>query len=104
MRPRSSPAGRKTYLGSFDLRGVTTVKWTQIRPGHPRNRARGLPIRTGVRPMVELLEPRLAPANVPVLSGHYDNFLSGANTQETTLTPATVNATNFGRLFNYPVD
>jgi hypothetical protein len=46
----------------------------------------------------------LAPANVPVLSGHYDAFLSGANTQETTLTPATVKATNFGNLFNYAVD
>jgi hypothetical protein len=53
---------------------------------------------------VELLETRLAPANVPVLSGHYDAPLSGANTQETTLTPANVNATNFGRLFNYAVD
>src|SRR5262249_8728251 len=42
--------------------------------------------------------------NVPVLSGHYDGFLSGANTQETILTPANVNATNFGRLFNYAVD
>src|SRR5262249_16137306 len=30
--------------------------------------------------------------------------LSGANTQETTLTPASVNATSFGRLFNYAVD
>jgi hypothetical protein len=53
---------------------------------------------------LELLETRLAPANVPVLTGHYDALLSGSNTQETTLTPTNVNATNFGRLFNYAVD
>ena len=35
------------------------------------------------RPALERLESRLAPANVPVLSGHYDAFLSGGNTQET---------------------
>jgi hypothetical protein len=47
---------------------------------------------------------RLAPANIAVVSGHYDSFLSGANTQETVLTPANVNPTNFGNLFNSPVD
>jgi hypothetical protein len=57
-----------------------------------------------VRPTLEALEQRLAPANIPVLTGHYDAFLSGGNTQETVLTPATVNATNFGNLFNYAVD
>src|SRR5260370_2792967 len=62
------------------------------------------PFRKSFRPMLEHLEARLAPANVPVLSGHYDAFLSGGNTQETALTPATVNATNFGNLFNYTVD
>jgi hypothetical protein len=46
----------------------------------------------------------VTPANVPVLSGHYDAFLSGGNTQETTLTPANVNPTNFGNLANYPID
>jgi hypothetical protein len=63
------------------------------------------PTRRGrARPKVERLETRLAPANVPILSGHYDALLSGANTQETTLTPANVNPTNFGNLFNYAVD
>jgi hypothetical protein len=60
--------------------------------------------RKSFRPVLESLELRLAPANVPVLTGHYDAFLSGANTQETILTPANVNATNFGNLFNYAVD
>src|SRR5262245_53601425 len=66
--------------------------------------ARRQPLRRVSRPALEHLESRLAPANVPVLSGHYDAFLSGGNKQETVLTPATVNAANFGRLFNYAVD
>src|SRR5213595_1849429 len=37
--------------------------------------------------LLEWLEPRLALANVAVLSGHNDALLSGANTQETVLTP-----------------
>jgi hypothetical protein len=56
------------------------------------------------RPALGWLEPRLAPANVDVLTYHYDNFLSGNNAQETDLTPANVNATNFGKLFSQPVD
>ena len=65
------------------------------------------PIRQTFRPTLEWLETRLAPANVPVLSGHYDGLLSGANTQETTLTaaqgqPGSVNPTNFGKLFDNP--
>jgi hypothetical protein len=41
---------------------------------------------------------------VDVLTFHNDNFRTGANTQETVLTPQNVNPTNFGRLFTYPVD
>jgi hypothetical protein len=70
----------------------------------PRGSSDRRPFYNSYRPRIERLETRLAPANVPVLSGHYDAFLSGANTQETALTPNTVNATNFGRLFNYAVD
>ncbi len=59
---------------------------------------------------LEDLEPRWVPANVDVLSYHYDSFLSGADTQETTLhpgpveDPTTVNPVNFGKLFTQPVD
>ena len=60
--------------------------------------------RRSFRPTVEFLEPRLAPANVDVLSWHNDNMLSGLNNQETILTPASVSSTNFGSLFTYAVD
>src|SRR5262249_8737117 len=55
------------------------------------------------RPFVEGLETRLTPS-VNVTTWHNDNFLSGLNNNEATLTPANVNATNFGKLFSYAVD
>ncbi len=41
---------------------------------------------------------------VNVTSWHYDNSLSGANTQETILTPSNVNSLTFGRLFSVALD
>src|SRR5262245_34615989 len=79
------------------------MSWN-LSPLRPLRRRARQPDRRVFRPTVEYLEPRLAPANVPVLSGHSDGFLSGANTQETILTPTNVNSTNFGNLFNYTVD
>src|SRR5579859_308348 len=43
-------------------------------------------------------------AQVNVLTQHYDNSRTGANTSETVLTPANVASTNFGKLFANPVD
>ncbi len=56
------------------------------------------------RPSVEALESRLTPSNVNVTSFHYDPFIQGQDTQETNLTPLTVNSNNFGKLASLPVD
>jgi hypothetical protein len=60
--------------------------------------------RRAFRPVLEFLETRLAPANVDVLSFHNDPSITGQNLQETILTPANVNAANFGRLASQAVD
>src|SRR5262250_145103 len=79
------------------------MSWNLSPLRRPRQRARQS-ARRAFRPTVEHLEPRLAPANVAVLSGHNDALLSGSNTHETVLTPANVNPTNFGNLVNYAID
>lgn len=43
-------------------------------------------------------------AAADVLSWHNNNARTGANTSETILAPANVNATNFGKLFSISVD
>jgi hypothetical protein len=79
------------------------MKWTMtpLRRPHTTTRRPG----RGRSPLtLERLETRLAPANVDVLSYHYDGLLSGNNAQETILTPSNVNPTSFGKLFSQPVD
>ncbi|MBM2845272.1 MAG: pyrrolo-quinoline quinone [Bacteroidetes bacterium] len=39
-----------------------------------------------------------------VFTHHIDNFRTGANLNETVLTPANVTSTTFGKLFTYPID
>ncbi len=66
------------------------------------------------RPWAEHLETRLVPSNVDVVRSHADipsvpnyptgQFLTAQNLQETTLTPANVNATSFGTLFSSAID
>jgi hypothetical protein len=43
-------------------------------------------------------------SNADVVTYHYDTMRSGANTSETTLTPANVNSTKFGLLGSFTVD
>jgi hypothetical protein len=45
-----------------------------------------------------------SPALAQVLTAQYDNARTGATLHETTLTPANVNATHFGKIFSYAVD
>ena len=45
-----------------------------------------------------------ASAQVSVLTYQYDASRAGGNLRETALTPANVNANQFGKLFSYPVD
>jgi hypothetical protein len=80
------------------------MKRTITQPRANRTPIRRQPLRRGYQPVLEWLENRLAPANVDVLSYHYDGLLSGNNAQEELLSPSNVNAANFGRLFSQSVD
>ena len=44
-----------------------------------------------------------APSSIDVVTYHYDNLRTGQNTQETILTPANVNSTQFGKLGEFAV-
>jgi hypothetical protein len=48
--------------------------------------------------------PAAVSSNVDVVTYHYDAMRSGANTNETVLTPANVNSTKFGLLGSFTVD
>ena len=65
-------------------------------------RPRGLDHR-GLGPAAEALEPRLLPA-ASVLTYHNDGASTGEDLAETTLTPADVNSSQFGKLASVPLD
>src|ERR1019366_3346080 len=51
-----------------------------------------------------LLSAATCLGQVSVLTWHYDNMRTGANIQESVLTPSNVVPTQFGKLFTQPVD
>jgi hypothetical protein len=51
-----------------------------------------------------LLQSCLATAQVSVVTQRYDSARDGVNSSETTLTPANVNTSTFGKLFTVPTD
>jgi hypothetical protein len=55
-------------------------------------------------PLFIVVAMTLGSAQTPVTTWHFDNARSGANPNETILTPLNVNSNQFGRLFNQPVD
>src|SRR5438105_5375815 len=48
--------------------------------------------------------PAALQARTNVVTNRYDGARTGANLKETTLTATNVNASQFGRLYSYPVD
>jgi hypothetical protein len=57
----------------------------------------------GIAAVVERLESRVL-LSADVLTYHNDNSRTGQDLDETILTPANVNASDFGQLFSYPID
>jgi len=70
--------------------------------GRKSSQARG-PRSLRTSPTIEPLERRVL-LSVDVTTYHNDNTRDGENLDETILTPANVNSTDFGQLFSYPVD
>src|SRR5947207_927139 len=68
--------------------------------------ARQLSLRQLIVCITYLLGPAMLPlrAQANVTTQHNNNARTGANTQETILTPANVNSSQFGKLFSVPVD
>src|SRR5262249_30749436 len=69
-----------------------------------RRHFRPLVARLEARSLLSGMSPTPAAGGTDVLTYHNDNSRTGANLNETTLTPQNVNASSFGKLFSYKVD
>jgi hypothetical protein len=78
------------------------MKWNLFRSSGKQSPRR--PARRRPSLALEQLESRLAPASTNVLQYHNDNGNTGQNLTETSLTPANVNSSSFGKLFSTTVD
>jgi hypothetical protein len=79
------------------------MPWNVFRLRRYRPAARRLPSRHRARLTLEELEPRRL-LSTNVLTYHNDSFRTGQDLTETVLTPANVQAVQFGKLFTYAVD
>ncbi len=89
------PENRPIYISS------TCKAAASRRPALPRAGSR---FRTIILMLLLLLVTTVASAQTNVVTHHYDNMRTGANTNETILTPANVNKLTFGKLFTSTVD
>src|SRR5580658_827837 len=95
---------------SGNMRGAEPSVFGRIPSSDPRIfRSRSLGSShafTGTVIIILLLLRCISPAfgQTPVLTQHYDNSRTGQNITETMLTPANVNASQFGKLFTQPLD
>jgi hypothetical protein len=105
FRPMVSSALRTLPYSPIGIEGVTIMKRKNGIPLVNRRKYRGRPIRNTFRPGLERLEDRLAPS-VDILTYHNNvpGNNSGANLNETQLTPGNVIPSTFGLQFTYPVD
>ena len=96
--------GVKATMNPTSDLNLTPPSARRRRPGGGLHRANALPSVGVWAFLCALLATTSAYAQTNVVTHHYDNARTGANTNETILTPSNVNFTSFGKLFSKTVD